>query len=263
MQKITSSIIKAPNLIEFEQAIQKAGSESLVVFDIDEVIFTSKDQVLHPNYKQYRDIIEADLAKNLSETEFVALISLVYKMRARIIVDLKILKIFELLSNKNIMTIALTHCPTGNIGTGETFEELRTLQLNSFKVDFDRLSNYLGEIKLPELKQDYGVPLLHRGVILTGLVDKGTVLEQILNRIEFKPKEIIFIDDRLENIISVQSMCEKLGINYTGFEYSAVKDTSVTEFNEHRDKFQFDSLAKKRLWLGDVDADEEMLKSTK
>jgi len=63
------------------------------------------------------------------------------------------------------------------------------------------------------------------------------VLEQILNRIEFKPKEIIFIDDRIDNIISVQSMCEKLGINYTGFEYSAVKDTRMTEFNEQRAKF--------------------------
>jgi|GEM_PF-4822570 len=154
MQKVTSNIIKAPDLKEFEKILTNAGDASLVVFDIDEVIFTSKDQVLHPNYKQYRDLIEADFAKNLSENEFVALISLVYKMRARVIVNPKILEVFELLSNKNIMTIALTHCPTGNIGTGETFEELRMLQLNSFKVDFDRLSNYLGEIKLPELEQN-------------------------------------------------------------------------------------------------------------
>lgn len=264
MRTVSSDIIHAQDLTEFEKAIRSAGSSTLVVFDIDEVIFTSQDQILHPNYKNFRDIIEQDLAKNLSEKEMVELISLAYKARKRVIVDPKILEIFKLLLSQNTMTVALTHCVTGDTGLGDKYEELRIAQLESFNVDFSKLSQSISDISLPELEQDYGVPLLYKGVILTGLVDKGTVLKHILSKIDFKPEEIIFIDDRIDNIESVQVMCLELGIKYTGFEYNAVKNTPITAFNEQRARFQFKTLAEKRIWLNDdaADADIALGKST-
>lgn len=258
MLTVSSNIIHAQDLTEFEKAIRLAGNSTLVVFDIDEVIFTSEDQILHPNYKNFRDIIEQDLAKNISKKEMVELISLAYKTRKRAIVDPQILEIFKLLLNQNIMTVALTHCVTGKTGLGDRYEDLRIAQLESFNVDFGKLSKFIGDIKLPKLEQDWGIPLLYKGVILTGFVDKGTVLKHILSKIDFKPKEILFIDDRIDNIESVQSMYLELGIKYTGFEYNAVKNTPITVFNEQRARFQFKTLAEKRVWLSDEAADAEI-----
>ena len=255
MSDTASHIFSGPNLLEFERVIARASATTLVVFDIDEVIFTSKDQVLNPNYKKYRDIFEQALTENFSEKEIIQLISLIYKMRQRIVVDPKVLEILKSLLSHNIMTIALTHCPTGEIATGDKYEELRIAQLESFGMDFDLLSKHLNEIRLPELEEDHGVPLLYKGVILTGLVDKGTVLAQILEKIDFKPKEIIFIDYRIENIISVQTICLKHKIKFTGFEYTAVKDGPLSEFIEKRARLQFETLAEKRIWLSDSEAD--------
>lgn len=259
-KKVNSKIIHAPNLIEFEKTLKEADNKTLVVFDIDEVIFTSQDQVLHPNYRQYRDDFMENLNKKYNTLEIKKLTSIIYKTRKRNIIDPNILKIFDLLQDKRIMTLGLTHCPTGLMDEDTKFEHLRILDLKKFGINFHAISPYQNELSISEMQSEHGSPLLYQGVVLTGLIEKGLVLEQILSKINLKPQKIIFIDDLIENLISVESISTKLGIEFIGFEYTAVKDTPLSEFNEERARLQFDVLVKERIWLSDTEADRRLIK---
>ncbi|MGI4775449.1 MAG: DUF2608 domain-containing protein [Janthinobacterium lividum] len=245
-----NQILHAPDLNEFEKYLSHADNQTLVVFDIDEVIFTSKDQVLNPNYKSYRDVLEKKLAEQVDADKQKKLNFLLYKLRPRVIVDPNILRIFDFLLRKNIKTIALTHCPTGMIG-GDNFEILRVAQLKNFGIDFSKLLPHVIDVDLSTISTDIGTPQFLNGVILTGKIEKGIVLREFLRKIAFKPKQILFIDDRIENLLSVQSMCADLEIEYVGFEYTAVADTLPIPFDEERANLQFQILMQESIWLSD------------
>lgn len=250
---MTSQILHAPNLNEFELHLQQADDQTLAVFDIDEVIFTSKDQVLNPNYKIHRDRLEKKITEQLNIAEQKRLSFLLYKLRLRVIVDPNILSVFDLLLNNNIKTVALTHCPTGMVGE-DNIELVRIDQLKNFGLDFSKLLPEVKHVDLSGINIDTNAPQFLQGVILTAMIDKGTVLKEFLKKIAFKPTKILFIDDRMENLLSVQSMCHDLDIEYVGFEYTAVADIPVLDFNEERANLQFETLLKENIWLSDEQA---------
>ena len=57
--------------------------------------------------------------------------------------------------------------------------------------------------------------------------DKGYVLRRFFEEIEFLPKQIIFVDDVVENLASVEAVCEVLSIEYIGIHHQ----------REYRSKF--------------------------
>ena len=44
----------------------------------------------------------------------------------------------------------------------------------------------------------------------------------MFNKCNYFPKTIIFVDDRMENIGSLEKICIKLKIDFYGFHYKAV-----------------------------------------
>lgn len=254
--KIESKIIHASNLEEFKQTIDKADQDTLIVFDIDEVIITSKDQILHPSFIVYRDKLYEDvIVKDHTKSEIEALSSIIFKTYETILVDENILKIFQNIYDNRLKVLALTSSPTGKLGVIEKFEDHRVDQLKRVGIDFNKFIHSFSDVILHEMKSECGTPLLHNGIIYTCHIDKGSVLEKILKKLDLKFKKIIFIDDRLDNLTSVESMCIKSEIDFFGFEYTAVRDSFVSPFNETRAQFQFNTLIEEGNWLSDELAD--------
>lgn len=256
--KVSTKIISVSDLTKFNEAIAQANNQTLAIFDIDEVIFTSQDQVLHPNYRKYRNSYEEKYLSNLDASVSQNLNYVMYKTRSRTIVDPKILDIFKLIASNYIQAIALTHCSTGFIDGEERYELLRIEQLKNFGIDFNALARNIADTSFPEIAQDHGIPLFHKGVILTGLVDKGRVLKEFLMKTRIKPNKIIFIDDMMENLLSVEETCNELAIEFQGYEYNAVANTISPPFNDKLAQIQFDHLVKNRIWLNDSDAQKEL-----
>ncbi len=100
-----------------------------------------------------------------------------------------------------------------------------------------------------------------QGVVLSGDLKKGEALKLYINEIAHKtPEQVIFVDDGLNNLQSVQKLCEELNIPFTGFHYEAkafegkVADPDVA-------RLQFKVLSEKGQWLQDEEA-KSRLKET-
>jgi len=95
------------------------------------------------------------------------------------------------------------------------------------------------------------VPFFKRGIIFG--CPKGDVLSAFLDHAQWKPKRIIFIDDFLEFVNSMEEMAEKRDIDFVGIHYTAAQAVPC-DLNEEMMKFQLDYFAKTRTWLCDDEA---------
>lgn len=128
-------------------------------------------------------------------------------------------------------------------------EDLRIKELQSVEIDFTNLTPFQGELSINELKNIHGIPMLKAGIILTAEVDKAKVLEYILRQKNYYPKKIVFIDDQLNNLESLEKLCAKLKIKFEGFHYTAVSLMTTSVVDEQLEKLRFEILEKEHRWL--------------
>jgi len=101
--------------------------------------------------------------------------------------------IIRRLQRKNCTVLALTHrCPECRFATMRQLEDLQ--------VDFSITSPIAEELIL-----DYPhSPRLFEGVIFVhDANEKGAVLKKLMKQLDWKPKKIVFIDDKWNNLLSV------------------------------------------------------------
>ena len=78
------------------------------------------------------------------------------------------------------------------------------------------------------------------------------------------PRRIIFLDDLSANLLSVQDLCQKLGIEFLGIHYTAVQNSSPKRLlNMDIATLQFDILEKEKKWISDSEADALISNSAK
>jgi hydroxymethylpyrimidine pyrophosphatase-like HAD family hydrolase len=165
------------------------------------------------------------------------------------LVDPDIIDIFTRLKERQIPSIALTSIYTGKFGNIEKLEDWRIKHLHDLGFDFVNLTPIKEEILLYELEEQDGVPMLKSGVILTAQIDKGKTLEYILRHNNYYPKTIIFIDDMLNNLESLERLSSKLKIKFHGLHYTAVSNMPIPVINKQIEKLRFQILEKEHKWL--------------
>lgn len=249
-----STINKIHDFKEVIEAIEKADETYLVLFDVDEVIVMDSDESRLTH--DYRKVLVNDIQKRLTIEQCKLLMSVVLKDRKAKFVNNDILTIFALLKEKNIPAMGLTKLSTGKFGIIEDMIEWRVQELTSLKVNLQELSPLHDEIIIKDFNAGYGDPILKGGIIYTAEYDKGGVLEYMLQKSNYSPKSIIFIDDVEENLFSLQETCSKLKINYQGFEFMGSAMIPEPDLDEQLEKIRFEVLEKELKWL----TDEELKK---
>lgn len=252
-----SKINKIHDFKEVIEAIEKADETYLVLFDVDEVIVMDSDESRLTH--DYRKVLVNDIEKRLTIEQCKLLMSVVLKNRKARFVNNDILTIFALLKEKNIPAMGLTKLPTGKFGIIEDMIKWRGQELTLLKVNLQELSPLNDEIIIKDFNAGYGDPILKDGIIYTAEYDKGAVLEYVLQKTNYSPKSIIFIDDIEENLLSLQEICSKLKINYQGFEFMGSAIVPEPDLNEQLEKIRFEVLEKELKWL----TDEELKKLKK
>lgn len=167
--------------------------------------------------------------------------------------DSRIIPILDKLRKRSIPALALSTFSTGRYGIIEKREELRFRNLKELGISFLDLSPFKGRIALTDLAGKDGVPLMQDGVVLTAEIDKGVVLERILNHYRYKPKEIIFIDDKLDNLHSVEKICSALNINFYGFHYIAVSLMLPSLVKKEEEEYKFHILESENRWITETE----------
>ncbi|HRW58961.1 MAG TPA: DUF2608 domain-containing protein, partial [Chlamydiales bacterium] len=95
-------------------------------------------------------------------------------------------------------------------------------------------------------------PLFYKGMIFTCCSNKGKSLEQFLLYAKIHPSKIIFIDDKLKNLVDIEKLCEKEDIPFLGIQY--LKDRRLMQADEKTAKFQIEYFKKNKQWLSDTKA---------
>ncbi len=253
----SADITTTPTLAPIESAIQQADSETLVIFDVDDVLITAKDQILQPAHHKFAQKLEESLESRHSEEEAQKLWSIIWLARVDELVDPQMVSLIKEAQGKGLKVMALTNAWTGMFGNIPSIEDWRIKELESFGYTFKDSWGNLASKTFVTLKpkDPKRFPVFKDGIVFTSNLPKGEVLKVFLEYASLSPKKIIFVDDKLKNLKSVEAICQKAGIKFSGFEYTAVADRPQSPLNEKRAQLQNDILEKEHKWLSDEEAD--------
>ena len=201
-----AGITPAPNLIPIETALKKAGSDTLVIFDVDDVLLQPKDQLLKMQNKPYLEEIEKEVETRLPKTKVQELYSLIFIHRQIEPVDKKLISLVIKTQKKGIKTLALTNCFTGSFGKISSMQNWRIQELTRLGYHLDQSwAGFKEKVfdKLPS-KEPNRFPIFKQGVIFTSSASKGEVLKAFLSYVDFTPKKILFIDDKKKESVYIK-----------------------------------------------------------
>jgi hypothetical protein len=247
---LSAVVIETVDLEAVEQEILQLDEEALVVFDVDYTLLVSNDCVLGPAGEKYRQEFNR---KWRDHSDWERLISKILIKSQSSLVDEKVLSLIETLKKKKIKTMALTAMSTGKIGLIPNAVEWRINQLDSLGVNFDWSFPSLDAVTFHEFKAKGSPPVFKQGVLASSSYPKGEVLIAFLREIGWKPSKVIFVDDRIEYIQSVELELGKKGIPLISFHYLGATST-LLDLDHQLADFQLDYLWQHGEWLSDEEA---------
>lgn len=256
--QLDALIIESPNLQPFEEAMETIDHGCFVLFDVDETLITPKDRILNPyareHWNQYaQDTIQNPaIVPNYDEAYFL---SQVYSKAEYVVVDPKLVTLIQSLQQRQIKTTAFTKMFTGVFGAIPSMEDWRLAHLKEHQFDFSPAFPQIQEIRMESSLSRSS--LFKQGLLCANKQDKGPVLLAFLEKLEeqigWRPAKVLFIDNRLDYLQSVEAALEKTGIAFIGFHYREV-ELRPCYVNEELARFQLMHLATTGEWLGDNEA---------
>ncbi len=252
-----AEITQTSNLTPIEAALKQAGLDTLVIFDVDDVLITAKDQILQPSHHKFAKKLEEGLESRHSEEEAQKLWSIIWLARMDELVDPQMVPLIKEAQAKGLKVMALTNAWTGTFGSIPSLEDWRVEELATFGYIFKDSWNQLQPKIFEKLnsKDPKRFPVFKSGVVFTCNLQKGKILKAFLHYANLSPQKIIFIDDKRKHLESVEAFAKEERIPFIGFEYTAVADKPKAFLNEKRAKLQFEVLEKEHKWLSDEEAD--------
>lgn len=233
---LSAEIKEIQNLSELEGTIESLKSSDWMLFDIDYTVTEPSHPALQMNYlKQNKQRFRDELAKFTDEQKELipALISQVPSQ----LIDPTILDIIQKLHDRKIPTIGFTALDTSvipKIGYLPTwrFNELQRLGINFHSTSSVFPQESIEFSEFPEFRGTF--PLYQDGILYSNVTPpKGEVLVAFINRVTNKPARIVFVDDTLDNLQSVDEELKKLGIPFLGLHYKPkINDNDLSKVSE-------------------------------
>jgi hypothetical protein len=248
---ISAIIMETSSLEVIENAIQQLDDDALVVFDVDYTLIVPNDLILTPCGEMYFQEFVKKLRTLQAEGE---MLGSQIALQCRVsLVDEKILDLLARLKEKKIKTIALTAMLTGQYGLIPNVEKWRLKQLDSLGINFGWSFPSIDSITLHAFEGKQSSPVFKQGVLASAKYPKGQVLVEFLKQIQWRPSKIIFVDDRMEFIESVETEVSKEEIPLISFHYLAAKNLPCP-FDQQIADFQLAHLLQNDEWLSDEEA---------
>lgn len=255
MRPLRGEILEAPRIAVLESLLEQADRNTLVLWDVDDVLVQPTDAFY----------MEVPLRKRLyeriwlkySKTERKALFSHFFLRREVMLVHPRVLEVLKGLEQKGIPCAALTAWWTGPYGSIPKMEDLRFQGLASVGISFAGSCPF-NEQRFDALATAEGVPLIQQGVIFTALQDKALVLAAVLEGREKDFSKIIFIEDNISNLKAVEKLCRKLKIPFLGIHYTEAASRPLPQLEPAQEKERFRILEDEGLWLLDEELQERL-----
>jgi hypothetical protein len=252
---IPAGITSIESFNDIRSELDSADKDTLVIFDVDDVLITYNDMVLRPCGARFRPASW----KDIDPKEIPYLMSIMLNEGKIILIDPSAPRLVNKLESRGVKTIALTAARTGKFGVIENAEDWRLKILKQFNLDFSKSFPknqiiYFGD----GAKKENDYSLFKDGVLFLGdeKSTKGALLVQFLDKVQWKPKKVIFIDDKMSHLSSVETALNEAKIPFQGYQYKGVEKLPG-ELNEQIAEVQFTYLRKDHKWLSDSEAKKE------
>jgi hypothetical protein len=254
-----NTIYLADNLNLLEQKTKSLDNDSLVIFDVDKVLLIDADpgdRAFKEERGQARTITSlykkgSDLFNTLDEKtrDSLWLIYMSDRKKRQILVDEHVVKLIRELQKNHVKVIALTRFLVGQFDIVPAIEEWRIEQLQSKGIDFSTSFPDQEPISFNQFRYENKSPVFKKGFLFTALAaTKGQLLKAFFDKIGWTPKIVVMVDDKRENLESVQSELKKLGIPFIGFDYRAAEKFPAY-FDKEVAEFQMQHLINNKVWL--------------
>ena len=248
---------------------QSSLENTLVVFDVDEVLIAPDDTILRScghdllqQHLHYHQLHKDNERQHL-------LTSIIMQDAKRSLIDKDIPEIIQWLQKMGVKVIALTAIKPQNFGKIASVPDWRINELKNHGISFeDAFPSYPTKPIVLDPNDRKLPPLFKKGIIFSDLHEKGKVLAAFLKELEFYPEQLIFIDDRAYNIRSMDSEMTKLGIknvvcmHYSGAEL--LENSLDLSLEEHREivSEQISCLIHEHRWITEEEARNRLLIGT-
>lgn len=216
---VASRIIESPTIRVVHEHVE--SQDTLVLFDLDETVFEVPGKINDFWFTQM-----FNHARALGHDDHGAINAIVPLYEPRMGQAPSVLP-----AEKD--TVALIHAlqkqqvPVMGLTTRSmSLAESTTQQLKSIGIDFSLTSITSYNITFPLAKDPSS---LYNGVMFVASNSKGDGLKSLLNATAFKPKKIVFIDDKERHLKAVKQAAADLGIEFVGIRYSCL-DEKVKQY---------------------------------
>jgi hypothetical protein len=220
---IRSNIIESNSIASVFDHIDH--HETLVIFDIDNTILESVNQQGSPQWVTALIKHAQDLGMNPEQayTLIEPILHDVFMATEVKPVEPEIVSLIAQLQQQNIPVIGLTARSTRMVTA--TIKHLSSIALSLNQTSLS-LKNNLEIAHLPVPHEAH----YHEGVLYCGGVNpKGRTLETLLKSTSYMPEKIIFVDDQLRYLTSVETVAAELKIPFIGIHYTRL-DEKVKNF---------------------------------
>lgn len=234
------------SLEPIQQEIANSPKETLVLLDVGGTLLEYPDAVLHPSHESWKYDWFKTHFPSISREEKIALDRVVLGTLSKWkLLDGQWPEVIVQAQNHGIKAVAFT-----KVAMDPSMRDARAPILRALGIPFRN--------DLPELSKGklYGYA---QGVIETEHQLKGPVLKEILSNLTTRPEKIIFVDDRMKQISSVDDTCRELEIPCMAFHY--IPMTPVPQLNEKIADYQMSILVHEHRWLHDNEACLELEQS--
>ena len=233
------SIIETKHISDVYNYIAESeyNRDTLVMFDLDNTLITPPAHSDLGSDQWFYALFQKELQKGLTEQKAVNTILPLYKQVIAhidfVAVEHDTSVVVSSLQKRDISVIGLT---ARSLDLARRTVE----QLAHIGIIFDKTD----PVECP-IQYGDGKPALYLGgIIFTGNYSKGEVISAWLKQTNYTPKKVIFIDDKLKNVISVEQALGHCSFPFYGLRYDYL-DKRVEKFNWDKTQKELEKFLKK------------------
>jgi hypothetical protein len=229
------------NELVLQKVKQYGESEVIVVLDIDNTILTSEIDLGGDIWYQWqREKLDVKPDSNqIVDCLFEDAIGLLYELGTMKLTEEQVSDYIKNWQNSSITVFALT-------SRDPRYRTPTERELTKQKIDFSVTGLRPEGKDLPILRYNLDRELSYmKGIMMTTGMDKGKMLEHILEKTKRSFKSIVFVDDSEKNVLAVKNNYEKFSeIDVTILHYTKIEDDRENEFGTVLTRDQADKMAR-------------------
>lgn len=230
---ITPGIYESSDIeLIINHLLSRLERDDLIIFDVDDVLLKSLDPYYSEHYMKETTLHQMLYSRDQNTVETFLLY--LFLSKPCVVMDPKLPELLNQLKLKNIKHIANTAIlPIVNEKLHVDISRKRLETLKEIGIDFaDSFSElpFWNFDSFPLEEASKVSPMFKEGVIFSSQAPKYSTTLALLQKLDFKPKRIAFIDDLFDNAKEMHDVLSLTGIECFSFHYTKKERSPVTSY---------------------------------